>query len=208
MKEEADAVQDQRAKEHFEASMTAKKRGREEKQKRRRVNVEIASEIIDLIMDVADEAYDFQEEHKAMDDDQKYMDKQTWRRWMEIFTKGLLVSEQNIVVTKEEVVDKSINDQSAVGQLISKCTNPIQIMEAIKNEPIFNDFLQYLTMSGPLNLRLAVPEKWAMIKAIAQKEHKDKRIDLGYLDQFYAPLNTDLGSFIETLYEGMGDEGT
>ena len=59
MKEEADAVQDQRAKEHFEASMTAKKRGREEKQKRRRVNVEIASEIIDLIMDVADEAYDF-----------------------------------------------------------------------------------------------------------------------------------------------------
>jgi hypothetical protein len=95
------------------------------------------------------------------------MDKQTWRRWMDIFTKGLLVSEQNIVVTKEEVVDKSINDQSAVGQLISKCTNPIQIMEAIKNEPIFNDFLQYLTMSGPLNLRLAVPEKWAMIKAIA-----------------------------------------
>jgi hypothetical protein len=95
------------------------------------------------------------------------MDKQTWRRWMDIFTKGLLVSEQNIVVTKEEVVDKSINDQSAVGQLIGKCTNPIQIMEAIKNEPIFNDFLQYLTMSGPLNLRLAVPEKWAMIKAIA-----------------------------------------
>jgi len=32
---------------------------RERKAKKRRVNVEIASEVIDLIMDVADEAYAF-----------------------------------------------------------------------------------------------------------------------------------------------------
>jgi hypothetical protein len=37
---------------------------RERKAKKRRVNVEIASELIDLIMDVADEAYSFQEENK------------------------------------------------------------------------------------------------------------------------------------------------
>ena len=85
MKEEADAVQEERANEHHLASMTAKQRRRDEKMKRRRVNVEIASEIVDLIMDVADEAYDFQEEHKALNDDEKYMEKQTWRRWMNIF---------------------------------------------------------------------------------------------------------------------------
>lgn len=61
---------------------------REEKLKKRAVNVEIASEIIDLIMDVADEAYDFQEKQTG-----ESLGKPEWRKWMSIFTDGKKVSE-------------------------------------------------------------------------------------------------------------------
>jgi len=49
---------------HVEEKVSVKNARREEKMKKRRVNVEIASEIIDLIMDVADEAFEFQETNK------------------------------------------------------------------------------------------------------------------------------------------------
>ena len=60
MREEAEAKDEQRVKDHEESKIIAKQARREDKLKKRRVNVEIASEIIDLIMDVADEAYDHQ----------------------------------------------------------------------------------------------------------------------------------------------------
>ena len=44
------------------------------KAKKRNVNIEIASEVIDLIMDVANEAYNFQDENPN-----ELMDKSTWR---------------------------------------------------------------------------------------------------------------------------------
>lgn len=64
MRDEAIAGEDNRQLEHFENKQQVKLVRRDEKLKKRRVNIEIASEIIDLIMDVADEAFDFQENHK------------------------------------------------------------------------------------------------------------------------------------------------
>ena len=61
---------------------------REQKLKKRSVNIEIASEIIDLIMDVADEAFDFQEKKTG-----ENLGKPEWRKWMDIFTDGKKVSE-------------------------------------------------------------------------------------------------------------------
>lgn len=67
--------------------------------KKRRINIEIASEIIDLIMDVADEAFSHQESHKSgLDDYERLLPKETWRNWMDIFTQGKKVSEANIVI--------------------------------------------------------------------------------------------------------------
>jgi len=77
-----------------EDKVQAKQIRREEKMKRRNVNIEIASELIDLIMDVADEAYDYQEGHKEEESEEsRLMLKQTWRRWMDVFVDGKMVSE-------------------------------------------------------------------------------------------------------------------
>jgi hypothetical protein len=72
----------------------------------------------------------------------------------------------------------------------------------VKNEPIFNDFLQYLAMCGPLNLRLAAPDKWSNVQQIVSKEPslKEKGIQLGFLDEIFVPKNIELGHFIESLY--------
>ena len=48
--------------------------------KKRGLNIEICSEIVDLIMDVANEAYDKMETRKT-----KKLDKKEWRQWMKIF---------------------------------------------------------------------------------------------------------------------------
>lgn len=59
MKQEAEDVEDSRQDDHSQQKLIIRDNRREEKAKRRRVNVEIASEILDLVMDVADEAYEF-----------------------------------------------------------------------------------------------------------------------------------------------------
>lgn len=86
MRDEAIAGEDDRMLQHFENKQQLKMIRREEKLKRRRVNIEIASEIIDLIMDVADEAFDFQQNHKDEEDEyERKLKKETWRDWMSIF---------------------------------------------------------------------------------------------------------------------------
>jgi hypothetical protein len=55
--------------------------------KKRGLNIEICSEIVDLIMDVANEAYDKMETRKT-----KKLDKKEWRQWMKIFVSNKLVS--------------------------------------------------------------------------------------------------------------------
>jgi hypothetical protein len=59
--------------------------------KKRDLNIEICSEIVDLIMDVCDEA-----------SEQGEMLKPKWREWMEVFTEGKKVSEINLVIQEDE----------------------------------------------------------------------------------------------------------
>ena len=65
--------------------------------------------------------------------------------------------------------------------------------------------MQYLAMTGPLNMRLAAPEKWANIKEVVEKDAslKERGLDLGFLDEINLPQNVDLGSFVEGLYSGI-----
>lgn len=60
LSKQAEEAEPERVKKYQEDKLKAKAARRAEKMKKRRVNIEIASEVIDLIMDVADEAFDFQ----------------------------------------------------------------------------------------------------------------------------------------------------
>ena len=62
------------------------------KTERRKVNIEIASEIIDLIMDLGNEAIDIM---KSRED--KKLTKEEWRDFTTIFKEGKRVSLRNIV---------------------------------------------------------------------------------------------------------------
>lgn len=55
--------------------------------KKRAVNIEICSEVIDLIMDVADFAFEQQERGN------KKLSKPQWRQWMDIFVSNRYVSQ-------------------------------------------------------------------------------------------------------------------
>ena len=50
---------------------------------KRRVNIEVCSEVVDLIMDIANEAYDRQLKTNKMK-----IDKPLWRDWMNVFKEG------------------------------------------------------------------------------------------------------------------------
>ena len=118
--------------------------------KKRNVNVEIASELVDLIMDVADEAFDFQEKGE------KQLDKPTWRSWMEIFKQGKKVSEQNMIVEEEDIPPQADSQLNLIGTSIT----PQQLIREVKNDPVYEDLLTYITMSGTMNLRLTAPNQW------------------------------------------------
>ena len=96
MKKDREEVEPGRQEEHSKNKYVIKQNRREEKSKRRRVNVEIASELIDLIMDVANEAYEVQ------GNENKKLSKDTWRTWMKVFGQGKKVSEINLVIEEEK----------------------------------------------------------------------------------------------------------
>jgi hypothetical protein len=59
---------------------------REEKTKKRALNIEVCSEVIDLILDIANEAFD--EQQKKQGSSKKKLDKPMWREWMRFFKDG------------------------------------------------------------------------------------------------------------------------
>lgn len=63
--------------------------------------------------------------------------------------------------------------------------SPYNLEFEIKNEPIFEDFLQYISMCGSFNLRLVAADKWHSFKLIVQKEktlQQMKNLDLNFLN--------------------------
>lgn len=101
LREAAEAIQGEREREYGVTKAEFKASKREEKMKKRRVNVEIASELVDLIMDVFQESHNAQINHKE-DMEDGFLPKDTWRNWMDIFTEGKKVSEASIVFQKDD----------------------------------------------------------------------------------------------------------
>ena len=160
MKQEADSMDAERVEQHMQNKVVAKQTRREDKLKKRRLNVEIASEIIDLIVDVADESYDYQM-HCREQGEEEQITKEVWRKWMQCFEEGNKVSELNIVINKEESQVSETKETNPLAIMLGAGDDkisPSQILDKIQNESIFNDFMQYLSMCGPLNLNLVAPE--------------------------------------------------
>jgi hypothetical protein len=145
---------------------------REEKAKKRHLNVEICSELIDLIMDVADEAFESKE-----------IPKPKWREWMEVFSQGKKVSEINLVINADE------GKKESMSPMLGAATDPQKILAEASSEPIYEDFLQYICMTGPLNLRLIAPEHWHKLAETVT----GSKIETHFLNQLYIPSNKDLG---------------
>jgi hypothetical protein len=72
-----------------------------------------------------------------------------------------------------------------LGGSSSAAVQPFKLLNEVKNEPVFDDLLQYICMSGPLNLRLVAPDKWNQLKNITVKDLAlaKRNIDLGFLDE-------------------------
>jgi hypothetical protein len=76
----------------------------------------------------------------------------------------------------------------------------------IKGEHAYEDMLQYISMSGPLNLRLVAPGKWHSLSKVSKKDQNLQNLDLKFLDEFYIPSNKELGQYIDKLYYPVHDD--
>jgi len=53
-----------------------------------------------------------------------------------------------------------------LGGSTSAAVQPFKILDEVKNEPIYDELLQYICMTGNLNLKLVAPDKWDKFKDI------------------------------------------
>ena len=151
---------------------------------KRQVNIEIASGLVDLLMDVAEETFAAQQQAPN-----KKLEKHQWREFMSIFKAGKKVSLRN--VTKNVAQLESAATQEGMLQITGK--EPVtELLRNFKTEPALGDLHQYLSGSGMFNLCQIKPQLWAKISRELKTEQ-------------FAPegpyrMNPQLGQFIEQLY--------
>ena len=110
-----------------------------------------------------------------------------------------------MVIEENTEVTESVNKLEAIGLQGKNVANPIRMLQEIKNEPIYDDFLQYITMCGPLNFRLVAPDKWHAVKNIIKTDKSLSHInsnEFAFLDELFIPQNVDLGNMLEAMYAG------
>lgn len=86
---------------------------------------------------------------------------------MDVFTQGKKVSEINLVINEDDEEKQAVKiDPMAhlLGSAESAPATPYKLMSDVKSEPIYDEFLQYVSMCGPLNLRLVAADKWHSFK--------------------------------------------
>ena len=129
---------------------------------------------------------------------------------MDIIVSGNKVSEENIVIKTDDggATQQQADSMQQIG--LSTTMVPYKLMSEMKNEPIYDDLLQYLSMCGPLNLRLVAANKWHQFQEIIEKDATllNNNMNLTFLKGIYVPTNKELGTFLDRLYNGMKDEAT
>lgn len=154
MKKATDENYEARKREHLVATDAIRQQRRAEKAVKRALNIEIASEILDLVTDMADEAYNYLEENKHLEDEQEAGDeahlikKAKWRHWLKLFGDGKKVSEENLVIQDDQLSSQKQAQLDSMAQLLSGSSTaamtPYRILSDMRNESIFDDLLQYI----------------------------------------------------------------
>lgn len=206
-REAADVEKEKRAR--LEKERASYKLQREaEKSRKRGLNIEIASELIDLIMDVADEAFELTEElalKEGLDEEDQLITKPQWREWIDIFVSGMKVSEYKLKQSMEGQAELESERSTSVvpdsmAELMSAVTDPYQLLNEVQSEATYDDFLQYICMCGPLNLRLVAADKWHQFRSMLNKDKPQNSQSNLYLNELFIPKNYELGKFLINMY--------
>ena len=116
------------------------------KVQKRKVNVEIASAVVDLMHDMADEVFDLVKEQPG-----HKMTKAQWRELSGIFVDGKKCSLRFI---KKQMFDadeaQKSDEEGAIA--IQQDASAVQILHRFAKEPAMNDLLQFISNTGCFNL--------------------------------------------------------
>lgn len=119
---------------------------RENKKIKRALNIEIASGVIDLILDMADEVYDV-----TRDQPGNKLTKAQWREFSGLFVDGKKCTLRNI--KKSIVSDEQVQADDDEGLLrIPQNLSASAIIDSYRSEPALHDLYQFITNSGLFNL--------------------------------------------------------
>ena len=106
------------------------------------------------------------------DEEKDLLTKATWREWMNVFSEGKKVSEINLVLEDDDLGRGGMGAADSMAHILGGegvQHTPYSLMKEVKNEPIYNEFLQYLAQTGPLNLRLIAADKWQNFGELAKR---------------------------------------
>ena len=163
----------------------------DKKMGKRRVNIEIASGIVDLVLDMADEVYDM-----TLQAPNKKLTKAQWREFSGIFVEGKKVSLRNV---KKAIVDADAVRKEDDGALqIPEQVPAFRLLSIFNKEPALHDLFQFISNSGLFNLDQLKPELVM---------HWSETLNL---DQFLVAgngglvTNESLGKIIMNMYSASG----
>ncbi|CDW87464.1 mitogen-activated protein kinase organizer [Stylonychia lemnae] len=170
---------------------------REEKLKRRMLNIEVCSEVMDLILDVANQTFDQQQKNGI-----KKLDKPTWREWMNIFVDNKLVS--SVVGDHHHGFSQGLTDDDPTRDQYS---DPLQdptknlesILDEMKFDPAYEDLLQYLSVTGIFNLNQGDHAPyWNQMLDLNSFD-----FDFKFLDSLIPPHNPELGRNLKQILSSL-----
>lgn len=129
---------------------------------------------MDLILDIANEAYD--EQNKA--GSKKKLDKPMWREWMRYFKDNQLTSRARKGLIGGQNADSAFNMMNVTGDQSNFITEEQfdilddpkktldQVLEAMKYDSAYEDMLQYLAITGIFNITSGDFKEWYDIKGL------------------------------------------
>lgn len=171
---------------------------RDEKAKKRGLDIEICSEVVDLILDIANEAFDeSRKEGKG-----GKLDKPTWREWMRYFKDNKLVSKARRGLLNQDqdglFMMRPATDLSEAYDVLEDLKRPIdEVLDVIKGEQCHNDMLEYMSATGIFNLTDGARfEEW---NEFGEFIASSTTLDASVLQQVVPPVNPQMGTHLHKI---------
>ena len=117
-----------------------------QKLQQRKLNIEIVSGVVDLVLDMADEVFDLVKEQPG-----RKMTKAQWRELSGIFVEGKKCSLRFIKKQKFDTDETQQSDEENTIP-IKPDSSAVQILSRFAKEPAMSDMYQFISNSGCFNL--------------------------------------------------------